>query len=134
MSGERARQQERCRFQGRVRSHVWWLATLFACLVSGPAFADEMVGPIALLEELDGIPVNRINVETRAHEAVGIVVDGHVDEAVWASLPTYDNMLVAVPARGTPGRYSTHVRFLATEQGLYVSAVMEQPPDTFVVR
>ena len=134
MAGECRRRRSRCLRHGRGRALQWSLIALLSCVLATPAAADEGAGPIALLEELDGIPIHRINVDTRSHEAVGIVVDGRVDEAVWASLPTYDNMLIAVPAVGTPGRYGTRVRFLATEQGLYVSAVMEQPSDTFVIR
>lgn len=110
--------------------------------VSGHSGAERPIGsdpgatagPIALIETLDSIPVHQIQVETRAHKTVDIQVDGVVDEPLWATLPVYDNMLIAVPARGTPGRYATHVRMLATEEGLYVSAIMEQPPDTFVIR
>jgi len=103
-------------------------------LASRGAAAHANDGPVALIQELDGIPIHRINVETRPHDAVQIELDGQVDEAAWASVQPFDQMLVAVPATGKPGRYRTETRLLATEQGLYVSAILYQPVDTLVTR
>jgi hypothetical protein len=63
-----------------------------------------------------------------------IQVDGNVDEAVWLQQPVYDNMLVSDPDTLTEPEYPTHVRFFYTDTGLYVSAVMTQPPSTLVRR
>ena len=99
-----------------------------------PIPTTQANGPIELLNTLDGIPMHRIAIETRVHDEVDIDVDGHVDEAVWATVAPFDNMLVSIPASGKPGRYRTETRLIATERGLYVSAVMEQPPETLVTR
>lgn len=96
--------------------------------------AEPSSGAMALITQLDGIPTHRITVPTKLHDSVEIVLDGVVDEAIWQTLPTYDNMLGSVPATGQPGRYPTEVRLLATERGLYVSAVMYQPVETLVTR
>ena len=101
--------------------------------VTAAAAATDQ-GPIALIQQLDGIPIHRMVVSTVPHDSVDIRVDGVVDEAVWQTLPVYDNMLVAVPATGQPGRNPTEVRMLATERGLFVSAILYQDVDTLVSR
>ena len=63
-----------------------------------------------------------------------IVIDGRADEAVWQTAPAYDNMRVMEPETLAEPTYATKSRFIYSNKGLYVSAVMEQPPDTFVAR
>jgi hypothetical protein len=87
-----------------------------------------------LVRMADGIPVHRATIPTLRHDDVAIVIDGVLDEAIWSELEPFDNMLVAIPATGQPGRYPTAVRIFATERGLYVGAIMYQPPDTLVLR
>src|SRR5262245_16681955 len=94
----------------------------------------RMLAPVTLIQTLDGIPMHRIHVETRVHATVAIEIDGVVNEPDWATVLPHDNMLVAVPATGKPGRYPTDIRLLGTEEGLYVSAILYQPPDTLVTR
>ena len=65
---------------------------------------------------------------------VDIRIDGRVDEAVWAQVPAYDNMLVIDPDTMLEPTYETISRFIYTEKGLYVSAVMKQPSETLVAR
>jgi hypothetical protein len=101
---------------------------------SGPPPGTRAQAPVTLIETLDGIPIHRIHVETRVHSTVGVTIDGVVNEPDWATVLPYDNMLVAVPATGKPGRYPTELRLIATEEGLYVSAILYQPPDTLVTR
>ena len=63
-----------------------------------------------------------------------IVIDGHVDEAAWEAAPAYDNMRVMEPETLAAPTYATASRFIYTDRGLYVSAVMEQPPASLVAR
>ena len=63
-----------------------------------------------------------------------IVIDGRVDEAAWGHAPAYDNMRVMEPETLAEPTYTTASRFIYTANGLYVSAVMTQPPDTLVTR
>ena len=63
-----------------------------------------------------------------------IVIDGHVDEAAWQAVDAYDNMRVMEPETLAEPTYATASRFIYTDEGLYVSAVMEQPPETLVAR
>jgi hypothetical protein len=115
---------------------------LCACLVSAAASvrADASTGDTAtmgateLIQMLDGIPTHRIVIETIDHETADVTLDGRIDEPVWATIAPFDNMLVSIPATGKHGRYATHVRFFATERGLYVGAIMFQPPETLVLR
>ena len=87
-----------------------------------------------LLGYQDGVPFHRVAIKTLAHADVDITVDGKVDEAIWQTISYYDNMIVSVPNKGTPGEYATQIRMLATEKGLYVSSVMSQPKETLVKR
>ncbi len=64
----------------------------------------------------------------------GIVIDGRVDESVWQTVPAHDNMRVMEPETLAEPTYATASRFIYTAKGLYVSAVMKQPPDTRVAR
>lgn len=61
-------------------------------------------------------------------------IDGLPDEAIWAAMPAYDQMSVTEPDTLAQPDYATEVRFFYTEKGLYVSAVMQQPPETLVRR
>ncbi len=63
-----------------------------------------------------------------------IVLDGVLDEAVWAATPGYDDMRVIQPDTLVAPRYRTVVKYVYTERGLYVGAWMEQPPETLVAR
>lgn len=72
-------------------------------------------------------------VATRMNDA-NIVIDGRVDEAAWQTAPAYDNMRVMEPETLAEPTYATRSRFIYTDEGLYVSAVMEQPAQTLVAR
>ena len=63
-----------------------------------------------------------------------IKLDGKIDEGIWLQTPTHDNMVVTEPDTGDKPTYSTLSRFIYTERGLYVSAVMQQPAETLVNR
>lgn len=115
------------------------IAAILTLLVSAAGIADTFNSPTSYSEitfkgEVDGIPLHYINVQTRPHESVNINLDGLVDEAVWNEVPAFDMMLVSVPGTGEPGEFVTENRLLATEKGLYISAVMYQPPETIVMR
>ena len=94
----------------------------------------ESFGRERLMEMVSGIPVHEISVVNFSHADVDIRLDGRVDEAIWDGVPFYDNMIVAVPGTGEPGHYRTETRMIATDRGLYVSAVMYQPTETLVSR
>lgn len=105
---------------------------LLLCILPAAALADISVGPGSqeIKGTLGGIPMHRISVETRAHDDVDIQLDGRVDEYDWQTVPYFDNLLGNVPFTGEPGEYPTQIRMLATEKGLFVSAVLLQPPES----
>ncbi|MCP5184943.1 MAG: hypothetical protein H6993_13335 [Pseudomonadales bacterium] len=107
--------------------------SVLLALLCLPAQALEW-GAVTPKGTLDGIPMHTISVKDMPHDQVDIRLDGKVDEAIWETLPAYDNMLVAIPGTGEPSTFPTATRFLATEKGLYVSAVMSQPKGTLVRR
>jgi hypothetical protein len=97
------------------------------CLLFALSVRAEQGATIVPLGNGDAIVVT-------ADANADITVDGRVDEAIWLKLPVYDNMLVSDPDTLTQPQYPTHTRFLYTESGLYVSAVMQQPTSTLVRR
>jgi hypothetical protein len=118
-----------------MRLSVISLPSLLMSLTPLDANADP-AGPQneKLLQTINGIPVHQISVSNFPHSDVNITLNGLVDEPIWQDIPKYDNMIVAVPGTGKPGHYPTEMRLLATEKGLYVSAVMYQPPESLVSR
>ena len=100
-------------------------------LVSRPR---QSAGPQTVIGQEAGVDLHRLSIQTLAEADVDVVIDGKVDEALWQQFPYYDNMLVSIPALVTPAEYATQIRLFATEKGLYVSSVMEQPPESLVKR
>ena len=94
--------------------------------------ANSNSGGLRIKAELDQIPLHYIDLDRLDHAEVSIALDGVVDEPIWQKVPAYDNMLKSIPGNGEPASLPTEVRMLATERGLYVSAVMYQPPDSLV--
>ena len=76
--------------------------------------------------------VNRITL--RRFDEVDIRIDGRVEENEWRQVQAYDQMLVIEPDTLEEPGFSTVTRMLFTSDGLYVSAVMEQPKETLVAR
>ncbi len=96
----------------------------------GPASLAER--GLALRSTAD--PAQAIVVPRYTDRDLDIVLDGVLDEAVWAETPGYDGMRVIQPDTLVEPRYRTVVRYLYTERGLYVGAWMEQPPETLLAR
>lgn len=103
-------------------------------LASATHAKDVVWGEVRPKGELDGIPMHYITIDQKPHDTVDIRIDGKVKESIWATLPAFDNLLVAVPATGKPSKYPTQVRMIATDRGLYVSSIMTQPKETLVRR
>ena len=110
---------------------------LITMLCSGhTAWADGSSnrGIIELKGTLDSVPMHYIDVPRRTHAETEIKLDGVVDELSWLSVLPHDNMLLSNPATGEPATHATEMRMIATERGLYVSAVMYQPPESLSQR
>lgn len=63
-----------------------------------------------------------------------IQVDGKLDEAVWATLPVYRDLLVIEPDTLEHPAHETRVRIFYTSKGLYVGFDMDQPKHTLLAR
>ena len=61
-------------------------------------------------------------------------LDGRLDEAVWDEVAGHDEMVLVDPDTLEPARHSTVVRFLYTDEGLYVGVWNEQPRGTLQPR
>ena len=109
-----------------------WVAVVLT-LGAQAVQAVSSASPIPLVETERG-KVMSIDVPHFAEDAVEIVVDGRLDEAVWASLPGYDDMQVIAPNTLAAPAFPTFVHYFHTERGLYVGAKLVQPPETLVAR
>ena len=65
---------------------------------------------------------------------INMKIDGVLDEAIWASIPAYDGMLITDPDTMETPPYKSHVRYFYTNSGLYVGGVFEQPAGTLIPR
>ena len=104
-----------------------------AASVATPAQALTAGGSDSLL-----IPENTdrddITIPKLPSEQAGIQLDGRLDEALWQQIPGYDNMLVMDPDTLADPSYTTTARFFYTDDGLYIGAFMQQPPETLIAR
>lgn len=110
------------------------LSVLVVMMSAGAAGADRsftgaQIVPLASTDA--GAP---LRIPRLAADEVSIRLDGVLDEAVWATVPAYDNMNITGPDLAIPGRFSTETHLFYTERGLYVGAYLEQPPDTLLSR
>ena len=96
--------------------------------------AEITYDEVVVKDVVDGVEVHNINVRTFVHKDVDIKIDGVVDETVWQEIPVFDQMIVTTPDLGSTSDFSTSTRFIATDQGLYVSSVMEQPTELIQLR
>ena len=104
-----------------MRGGVWLLGLL---LTGAVAWADVDVG----LGPTEVIRLTRIDPETI------ITIDGHLDEAVWQSIPVYDHFVVIDPDTLGDTSHQTLIRLAYDDRGLYVGADMRQPPNTLIKR
>ena len=95
--------------------------------------AAEEAAPAADISVARG-PAMRIDVPYFDHQEAAVVVDGRLDEAVWAEAPGYDGMKVTSPDTMAEPAYPTLVHYFHTDRGLYVGAKLVQPPATLVAR
>ena len=84
--------------------------------------------------ELGVIGVDPIRLHRSSDELAGIVIDGHLDEPIWRTLQPIGEMRVTEPDTLAKVPYDTNLRVFYTENGIYVSFDMEQPPDTIIER
>lgn len=96
--------------------------------------SDNTTPPALTPARPDAPPPNGSAVVALRIDEPDIVIDGRVDEAVWQQAPAYDNMRVMEPETLAAPTFGTASRFIYSHKGLYVSAVMEQPPETLVAR
>ena len=65
---------------------------------------------------------------------IAVSIDGKLDEAVWADVPAFDNMVVIDPDTLKQSQFETHSRFFYTDKGLYVGISSQQDADTLIAR
>ena len=108
------------------------LVSVFAALVwpfpDGYA-ADEEGVELVIDAVAVPIPINRVNIDRSE-----IVIDGHINEAVWQEQPVLGDYRVVEPDTLAAPTYSTELRIFYTERGLYAAFDLEQPRDTLVQR
>jgi len=80
------------------------------------------------LKQGDSITVERVIGQPE------IKIDGHLNEAVWAGLPAYDEFVVIEPDTLASVPHATRVKFFYTTDGLYVGVDMDQPVESLIKR
>lgn len=95
---------------------------------------SAVLATLTPIDTLGGVVRHRYEVPNFRETDLDIEIDGVLDEAVWHKVPYHDEFVVAVPAKGTAGEYDTHLRIFASDKGLYVGAILYQPPETLVSR
>ena len=104
-----------------MRNRVFFFCVLaFSCQ---GVFAEQLVVDLGAGEPIEA---SRYDGE--------IKVDGHMDEAIWQSVPAYDEFVVLEPDTLDKPPHATRVQFVYTEQGLYVGVRMDQPRDKLIAR
>jgi len=63
-----------------------------------------------------------------------IDIDGHLNEAVWNSVPVIDDFVVLEPDTLQPGVHPTILRVAYDDKGLYIAADLHQPVESLVQR
>ena len=107
----------------RRAAGVWLLALLCATATSFPlgaqAASQENGRPVALVLQIDSnVPV----------------IDGNLDEGVWARAQPVTDFFQREPVEGEPVSERTEVRFIADGEALYVGAwLYDRTPDQIVV-
>ena len=90
---------------------------------------------IVLTHETTNIaPTETLRIRRYLGDQPPVTVDGRLDEPIWRELPAFDEFVVLEPDTLERGPYATRVRFLYTDQGLYVGVAMEQPKHTLIKR
>ena len=109
-------------------------AALFPLGVAFPVAAGEAAEPAAVGISATRGPAMRIEVPYFGSQEAAVVVDGRLDEGIWAKVPWHDDMKVIRPDTLAEPAHETLVRYFHTDQGLYVGAKLVQPPETLVSR
>lgn len=102
---------------------VCMVALLCQCVFSATAWADTLVVELA---EGEKIILQRHDIE--------IDIDGKLDEALWSTLPAFDEFLMIEPDTLAPTSHATRVRFFYNDKGFYVGVDVDQPRETLVAR
>lgn len=95
-----------------------WLLAAAALLASGAQAQDPSTPQLTRMAE----------------SSAGIVLDGHLDEAVWGQVVPLDGMQVITPDTLAPASHPTETRIFYTERGIYVGVMAFQPPESLVAR
>ncbi len=128
-------EQTQTAYGARMLGVVCVVLTLIPGITVGlEATTPDGPGQVEIIETINGMPRHQIAIPTLPHREADITLDGRVEELVWRQVPAFDNMRVYIPGIGEPGEHPTEIRLLATDFGLYVGAILYQPPDTLVER
>ena len=82
-----------------------------------------------LKEKREPLVIDRFTEQT-----ANIKIDGKLNEVVWSRVKGVDGMLVTEPDVLEDAAYSTLIKFLYTEKGLYLGLWNEQPAETLLPR
>ena len=88
--------------------------------------------PSQVIAQLEAqLPIRLMKFDQSEHQ---IEIDGVVDETIWQNAPVIDDYRVVNPDTLAPTNHLTQMRMIYSDDGLYVSSVMEQPAETIIRR
>ncbi len=103
-------------------------------------FTDALaVGDLQQAESMSAVEITygsgeAIRIQHIEHDLAAIEVDGHLDEAAWATPPVLDRLLVVEPDTLADPPFGTRFRMFYTDRGIYASFDLDQPAETIVKR
>jgi hypothetical protein len=56
-----------------------------------------------------------------------ITIDGLIDEPEWQDATVFSDFVTVEPLTGGPAKYSTHVRMITNDEGIFVAFTNYQP-------
>jgi len=108
---------------------IIFLAAMSPLLAQDEPSATEGVQIVVDDLAMNVIPLQRIGVDD-----ANVVIDGHVDEAIWGEQPVLGDYRVIEPDTLVRPAYATELRMFYTERGIYAAFDLEQPKETLVQR
>ena len=101
---------------------------LALCLLSAlPALAQSV--------EIDHEAIRAARVVTAIRTTERIMLDGRLDEAVWAQAPLADGFFQKLPTNGAPASERTEARFIYDDENLYVGVVcFDTEPEKLLIK
>ena len=106
----------------------------FVAAMSPLRAQDEPTAAAGVEIVVDQTAVRAIPLQRLDADAADIVIDGHLDEAIWGEQIVLGDYRVIEPDTLVKPAYATELKMFYTERGIYAAFDLEQPRETLVQR